>query len=763
MLRLFSFSLVFLSLLFCSHLQAQTPQGDAEDTAFHPKQNPSLAVQRRTGPITIDGNLNDEGWKDAAHVDDFTLSIPVPYTRPKVKTEAFITYDSNYLYVGMIAHDDHPENIRASMVSRDNMFDDDFMGIVLDTYGDATRAFEIYVNPLGVEGDLFWTSTSEDATYDIVYQAESKITSTGWQMEMRIPFGSLRFPDKPVQDFHMSFWRSWPRGIVYKMSWAPVNFFIPCYFCQLGTLTGIENIKPSGTFELLPALVASQDALASDLSKPDTRLTNSPVSVRPSVGVRYSLGPATGLEAAIKPDFSQVEADHAQVSANTTFALFYPEHRPFFQDGSDLFNTPLSVVYTRSINSPVAVAKAIHRDATTSVAFISGYDENSPFVLPLEEKSIIVPDAGKSLSNIFRATHTLGNDTYIGLLGTDRRYEGNASNTVLGVDTRIALFENVELLGQELWSYTRELNTRSLGTTETFDDGKHTVEFDGERYPGEANSFTLQRFTTGLDMVFGYSEQSPTFQAGNGYITGNDNRNINGWMGYKQPVIAPPQWLSWLSEVDGSIYTNYNWNYDGTGKLFIPLMPELDLGLTGQTQLHIFYRPFYERFHDSTYYGLHKWDLRWSTQFDQAIALSGELTLGRELAHNASPVAEGQEVDLSASARFKLFDGLLIEPTYTFSQLTSDSGSTFYSGSIYFARVTYQFNREFNVRMIVQYDNFAKAFEIDPLVTYKLNPFTSFFIGSTHSYAAYDPTYPIRPSERQIFAKLQYFWQVQSS
>ncbi len=735
---------------------------EAADTAYRPIKKPTLHVTPREGEIAIDGDLNDEGWKHAAHTDVFTCALPIPDTKPKVRTEAFITYDENYLYIAMIGYDNHPERIRAGMVARDKIWDDDFMGIILDPYGDATRAFEIYASPKGIQGDLFWTTTNEDDTYDLVYDAESKITATGWQTEMRIPFKSLRFPNRTVQDFHMTFWRNWPREVDYKMSWAPMDFTIPCFFCQFGTLTGIENIHPAGKLDLLPALVVSQDA-ESNLSTPSAPLVNSSPVISPSLGIAYALGPATDLEAAIKPDFSQVEADQAQVQVNTPFALFYPEHRPFFQDGSDLLNTYISAVYTRSINSPFAIVKTLHRDEHNSVAFLSGYDDNTPMIIPLEERSVILPDVGKSLATIFRATHNFGSSDYLGILVTDRRYTMNGTNTVFGFDGHVRLWENIEILGQTLFSQTREQSFDSLaptylGTAERFDGGAHTLELDGEHFWGNSDYAAIQRFTPGLDVKLSYIDYSPTFRAADGFITTSDYHAAEEFTGYKFPQHDPPAWLKWLVEIDGSLSASRTWNYENETK-YVALRPEIDLSMVGETQLHVYYRPYNEEFHHVTFTGLHQFDVSGSTRFDQIVTLGGEITVGREIAHLLDIPEAGKQTDLNLYARIRPFDELTIEPNYTFSQLGNDSGGYFYSGSIYFARITYQFTKELNLRAIVQYDGFTRTLDIDPLLAYKLNPFTCFYAGSTHDFTAADLVSPVQPHERQFFVKVQYLMQ----
>ncbi|MEP7235601.1 MAG: carbohydrate binding family 9 domain-containing protein, partial [Ignavibacteriota bacterium] len=298
----------FLPLVFIAFVliaPACFGQSTEPDTSFHANQRPNLQIKHRKAPIQIDGELGDEGWVDAESVGGFCNTFPTHGTKPKVCTFAKMTYDDDFLYIAMIAEDPYPADIRASYSPRDKIWGDDFMGIILDTYGDGTRCFEIYANARGVQGDLFWTPSNEVESYNMIYQTEGKITEKGWQLEMKIPFRSLRFPDIQIQNFHCSFWRSYPRDRVYKYSWADVNFNVPCAFCQFGTISGIENIHPAGSFEVLPSLVASQYAARDNGTG---AMANSPLKLNPSLGLRYVLGTATGLELAVNPDFSQVES-----------------------------------------------------------------------------------------------------------------------------------------------------------------------------------------------------------------------------------------------------------------------------------------------------------------------------------------------------------------------------------------------------------------------------------------------------------------------
>ncbi|MBS1902093.1 MAG: carbohydrate binding family 9 domain-containing protein [Bacteroidetes bacterium] len=742
----------FYSLLLLLHVQPITAQ-----TEFRPQIKPSLAVSRRAGEITIDGDVSDPGWANAAIATDFTQSFPLPNMKPPVSTRALITYDDDNLYIAMIADDPDPSSIRASRTVRDNGGDNDFMGIILDTYGDGTRAFEIYCNPLGIQEDLFWTQNNEDGSYDIVYQSEAKITATGWQMEMKIPFRSLRFPDLSQQHFHATFWRSYPREKTYKMSWAAINFQVPCPFCQFGTLTGIENIHPSGSLELLPSIVGSQQALRHDGV---ASLVNEKVEVNPSFGARYALGTATALEASINPDFSQVESDAAQISANTTLALFYPERRPFFQDGADLFNTNIFAVYTRSINSPIVAAKAIIRNEATSISYIGAVDEHSPMLIPLTENTVVLPDVGRSLSNILRVQHSFGDNRVLGMLANVRNYEHGGISGVFGFDGHAQLVENIEVSGQVLYSDTKEQSLTIAGLDTSFDHGKFSDALDGERYNGFAQSYTIQRFTPTLDIQLNAGNMSPTFRTPNGFVTTTDVVYFSDFFGYKWYVQEDHGLMRLLSEFDISFSTNSQFEYNGARKLFA-IKPEIDLGFIGQSNLHLYYRLWSERFHSVQFNRLGFFDVYGDTRPAEWLSFSWDVSSGTNIARFLDIPVLARTLDLSFSAKIKPVAGLTIEPNYAYEQLRSEDGSsTLVSGAIYRAKVTYQFSREFSARTIVQYDGFGRALEIDPLLTYQLNPFSSIYLGSSHDYRSFDPNMTtLQPSERHFFAKIQYLIQ----
>ena len=189
------------------------PPSDSRADAFEPQFQPEVAVSRAAGPIRIDGDLDDPGWRTAARATGFAEISPGDQTEPAVHSEAWITYDDANLYVALIARDD-PEEVRVSVCDRDQIFRDDYFGVMLDTYGDQSWGYELFVNPLGIQGDLRMHSDgSEDISFDLVWDSRGRVTDDGYRVELAIPFASLRFPGAADQTWRINFWRDRQRDV----------------------------------------------------------------------------------------------------------------------------------------------------------------------------------------------------------------------------------------------------------------------------------------------------------------------------------------------------------------------------------------------------------------------------------------------------------------------------------------------------------------------------------------------------------------------
>lgn len=730
-----SLLLVALLLFVARLLPAQTI-ARAEDTPpptaesrFTPNVSPTLVLHRTSGPITIDGRLDEAAWADAAHAENFTEVYPNELGRPRVATSAMVTYDDRNLYIGFIAKDD-PSTIRASLHDRDEQWNEDYCGFILDTYGNASWAYEIFVNALGVQGDLLWPSNAdEDTKFDMVFDARSQITEDGYRVEIAIPFSSLRFPDAPSQVWKGTFWRIHPRESRMEYSWAAIDRNNPCEFCQYGTILGIENVHPGGSLELLPAVVASSAGTREEPGVPSSPFTYTPVSTNLSLGARYAFTPSVTAEMTINPDFSQVESDATQIDVNSTFAISYPERRPFFQEGSDLFSGWINSVYTRSINAPKVAAKLIGRMGSTSLAYLGAWDEQSPIIIPDEERSYFV-HGGRSLSTVARARKAIGESSYIGALVTDRRFEGGGSGTQMSIDALYRFLGNYQLEMQTAFSLTAEPNAPELTAdydSVTFDRGRHTIALDGEKYAGNAIYASVERHARDWNFDFDYWETSPTFRAYNGFITRDNRREGDLWAGY---TIYPSS--SFIDRIEPSASIGRVWNYDGLRKDEW-IVPAISFNFKAQTWVKLAYVLSNERFKGYDMDGISRLEMNVNSNFSQPVSLGMDLTVGRSIARSLDVPVLGRGIDINAFGTFKLFERLNIQPSLAYSRMAyPDSAAVIYDGFIARAKVSYQFSRELFLRLVVQYDDFSRALSVEPLVTYKLNPFTIFYAGSTH-------------------------------
>ncbi|RKX19935.1 MAG: hypothetical protein DRP51_06555 [Candidatus Zixiibacteriota bacterium] len=752
---------------------------------FVPAYYPTLEVSKLSGEIKIDGELNDSGWENAAKADNFAEHSPGDQTKPPVNTEAFITYDENKLYVAMICYDD-PSIIRASFCERDRGIGaDDNICLLIDTYGDASWAYELNVNPYGIQADAIWSQNGgEDNSYDLVWESAGKITDSGYQIEAAIPFSSLRFPNKAEQVWKIDFWRNHPREVRGQYSWAAYDRDEPCWPCKWGTVTGIRDVRPGKGIEILPSVVGYKAGALSGNGTPGSsyNFLNGKADGDYSLGGKYSVSSNITLEATYNPDFSQVEADAAQIDVNSNFALSLEEKRPFFQEGSDLFKTIFDAVYTRSINNPEYAAKVTARVDRTSIAYLLARDENTPMLLPFEEYSRFLSDgAGKSVSNIIRFRHSIGENSHMGMLMTDRRLDEGGSNTVISADGKLRLFKKYSFDFQGLVTQTTEPNkawlndqfrwcdtiVTGIDTTFSdimFDNNRHTTRLDGEKFWGHAYWAGIHRETANSYMNITYLEKNPRYRADNGFQPSNDIRSIRSFGLYHFRFDK-----GLFERLTPSYMIGHQWNFAKEAKdKFIEFALEGNLRFA-QTNFHAFYRRQAEK------YGGADFDNVWMihncihSRPSALLAFGGAINYGNEIARD--DMVMGREISTSFWIDIKPIDRLLIENNYNYVKSNNlDTGERLYEGYILRSRWNLQLSKGLTFRLIGQYNDFSKSYDLDPLLTYRLNPFSMFYIGSTFDYGEFN-TYndeeqedingcSTRMASRQFFMKLQYLFQL---
>lgn len=783
-------------LVFC--LLVTSAASVLGDTDFTPDYHPVLHVSATDGAIDIDGDLNDPGWRNAARATNFCETSPGDQIKPTVRTEALVTYDQSHLYIAIIAWDD-PSHVRVSMCDRDNIFRDDYVGILVDTYADMAWGYEIFANPLGIQGDLRITSDgNEDISLNLVFESVGQVTDSGYQVEFAIPFASLRFPDKDEQTWRFNFWRDRQRDKRYRYSWAAQDWDNSCWMCQWGTLTGIEGVKPGSNLDLLPNILTRQVGGYSYGAHPDTKYDNLDAEAELSLFARYGLSTNSSLELAINPDFSQVESDAGQIDVNTTFALYYAEQRPFFQEGSDLFGTWIDAIYTRSINSPDIATKFTLQSGPFSVAYLLARDDKAPLLVPMREQSLLY-GLDKAWDNVLRMRYTFGQSSYIGAMLTDRRSDAftrdsvrfdEGSGTLYGIDGRVRFTKSLQLEYQVLGSYTEEPTPDrdyDIEDTVYFDDGRRTAHLDGEMFAGNAIYVSLEQETHHFGIDFDYWEYSPDFRSDLGFTTRTDYREFslstslfwrpNTWLVEWGPSLDIGRWF----KHNGTINLNPSEYNDGQFDEYIS--PNLYFQFKGQTTVQMNYLQSRERYKGTIFPGISR---GWFYIYSRPLAwLSGgfEVTHGRTI-YRSLPTM-GIVTKYSVWSRIKLTQKCVLLPSLDYARmdhrdayLESHPGTEkeLYSGYIFRNQLNYQFSRELYLRLIVEYNDFSDRLAIEPLITYQINPFTVFYAGANTGYQHYqddldywDPSSDTDRSvdhslwklnSHQVFAKFQYLFRI---
>jgi hypothetical protein len=383
--------------------------------------------------IQIDGTLDEPAWTRAALLNGFSLYQPADGRPAPDSTEVRVWYSSDAMYFGIRAFAE-PGTVAATLADRDRIASDDNIEIHLDTFHELNRAFVFIVNPLGVqadgtksEGGGFIPGSNvgpgqNDLSADFLWQSRGRLTPWGYEVELRIPFASLRYPSSAVQQWGLQIDRHVQRN-GYEETWTPARRASASFIAQAGTLDGLTGMRHGQIVELNPEFTNTTRGSACCAPTLD-RWT---YSSNPQLGgnIRWAMGSNFVLNGTVKPDFSQVEADATQIAADQRFALFYPEKRPFFVEALDQFNVPNQLVYTRTIVQPDGAAKLTGKIGKSDVAVLSAFDQRG-----------ITPNGDRPLVDIVRLRQGIGEQSQAGLLYSDR-VGGGRSNRVVGADTKI--------------------------------------------------------------------------------------------------------------------------------------------------------------------------------------------------------------------------------------------------------------------------------------------------------------------------------------
>ncbi len=353
-----------------------------------------VVVPRIDTVATIDGHLDEPVWARAARLTGFSEYQPADGRPAEDPTEVLVWYSADAIWFGIRAREIHGNVVRATQANRDNIASEDHVQILLDTDNDRQLAFLFGVNALGVQQDGTRSAQfaggaggasatgggfrpinpfegAVDLNPDYVFQSRGRVVPGGYEVEVRIPFKSLRYQDKAVQTWGLHILRRIQHS-GFQDSWAPAKRAASNFLAQSGTLEGLHDMRRGLVLEATPTVTSRLEG-APRTSGRWHYDSGSDLGADVKWGVRQNLT----LNGTINPDFSQVEADVGQVLLNERFALFYPEKRPFFLDGLELFDSPNQLIYTRRIVDPRGGVKIGGKVAGANVGAMFVADDRS--------------------------------------------------------------------------------------------------------------------------------------------------------------------------------------------------------------------------------------------------------------------------------------------------------------------------------------------------------------------------------------------------
>jgi len=442
-----------------------------------PEKSQPITIPKFDKPPVIDGKLDDEVWQKAVVLKDFYQIQPGDNVSPSKQTQVLLGYDSRFLYIAFKATDE-PDKVRATVAKRDNIFNDDYVGFFLDTFNDKRKAFEIFFNPFGIQGDGILTEgRGEDFSVDLLLESKGIVHETGFNVEIAIPFKSLRFEAGKGKLWGAHFFRRIKRFENELDSWMPFSRSIDSNLSQAGHLTGLEGISVERAIELIPSVTVSQNSrfvpsfnqVARSIDP--GRIVNEPVGLDLGLTAKFIPSSAVTVDLAINPDFAQVEADQLVVTANQRFPIFFPEKRPFFLEGIEIFQTPITAVHTRAIVDPDFAVKTTGKKGRNTFGLMVASD-NGPGNLSADDRGSLnaclerrlldpheICNSAKFVDKnayvgVLRLKRDVGKENSLGMVATSYNFI-EKHNQVLGLDGRFRLDKQTTVSFQTLGTTSR--------------------------------------------------------------------------------------------------------------------------------------------------------------------------------------------------------------------------------------------------------------------------------------------------------------------
>jgi hypothetical protein len=709
-----------------------------------------VTISRFNSSVIIDGYLKEADWKNATRIDQFYSYYPVDGQPADQKTVALLGYNETSLYIAFICFDESPDLIRATICSRDDIFDDDNVTLMIDTFNKGKESYEFAFNPFGIQSDgIYIDMESRDLNPDFIFYSKGHRFKQGYIVEIEIPFKSIRFPsDSDVWGFSLQ------RNIKHldkDYIWPAITLNSTTFVAQFGKLTGIENISVGRNLEILPEFTSIHQGMRD----PQTQVfEKNDIDFQGGVNLKYGISSDLIIDITFNPDFSQIEADADKIDVNRRFPLFYDEKRPFFLEGTNIFQTPINAVYTRQIVDPSAGLKLSGKIGDIEVGLLSGIDEyygSSTFVTDQAGFLPFFSDSGfnsdyknkNSYHNILRLRKEVWDYSHVGFLFTDKHF-GNSFSTTYGLDGKLLIADQYYFTFQVLNSYTKDL----------FTSGQKS---DPAIFASLMMASQMYRFE------LSYNDVYEDFEVANGFLPYRESTR----RAYREGALHA--YYDFLSEqsfirvVRPSLYMTQMFNHDGK-KIESYFAPAITFESAGSNVLSLsFYRQFEEylsfNFNKNFYFiSFESKTLPWLF-FDSNIYF-GDAIYYESVFLGINPfLGKFESVTLGADLiPLTNWSTRISFSNYNFEG-TAEAVRYMTNQDIYRIRSVYQFSNELSIRLIMEHNNLYDDLDLNALFSYHPSPGTVLFFGY-NDYFEKNERRNYRRSSRGIFTKISYLFRL---
>jgi len=684
--------------------RAGAAQSEAvRDGVFAIRNRPSVLVVRTDEPPEIDGRLDEAMWDDAVLITDFVQTSPIEGAPPTENTEVRIAYDANNIYFAFYARYLDPSQMRANRVDRDQARRDDWIAVMFDTFLDQQRAYRFSVNAYGVQNDAILTGGRRmrgppggggDSSWDALFESRGVLVDDGWTAELAIPFKSLRYPSPDNGEHQWGFQIT--RTVQTKdetVVWSPTTRNVSGILTQMGTLNGLRNLSSSRNLEILPTATAIQLGKLTDTGFQEG-------DVQPDIGLNVKYGVTSDLTAdfTVNPDFSQIESDRPQIEVNQRFPLYYPELRPFFLEGQEIFRTPgrVSLVHTRTIVDPQFGAKLTGKTGNTTLGVLVTNDEATGRLDDSNHPAF--GQNGKFF--VGRARYDLHSESYIGAIVTDRDFFGSFSR-VGGVDGRIRIGQTHSAQFVAVASSNRDL--------------------DGNEKTGPLFDFAFRRDSRHINYRLQYNVIDPNFDTATGFVRRVDTRRLDADIEY---VWWPESWIiNWgprFSYLRNDDHTGVLQDEDFRANINMRFYRNIFFRIDGRREL--------ERYRNINFFKT-RFSLRNSINTDRRVSLFYGLDWGDQIRFIDNPFL-GRFFEYNIGATLRPTSRLNTQINIDTSRFQNTSTNQMeFDVKIFRAFTTYQFTDRFLVRNILEHNTGTGEVGVNVLFTYRVNAGTVFYIG----------------------------------